>query len=510
MLQLDDATCIPSSVGLDDGRSVSEGSLNTSNEQLALMGFAYQLCTTVCNNDDIADEKSVQKEAELLMSLSCSPPMNIVEQTGRITPQSDSSSCSSSGSKRDSFCFTCPSLSLDNRSKGRKRMLKDIESSSEEAPAVLLGRSLKLADKDALRLSSEAMARNIMQSYKRAIDWRIESWINALSRVLVDKEKSLIDENASEAQIRELLQTGEANLLLKLRELAEKIQVLDGCTSFKVLPQRVKKNDGEESPLKRQRLDGEDGSLELGESEYEYHVTHVMSLVGYLNIYTPAGHAQIDLEVPGTMAGTFLSAESYSEELTDVRIEINTEILAAMIEKSSRMVVRASLEALLKGEEEEDQEGSKSTIPEKKEMKVSTPKPIPVASTPRRVVSSGEPVNKLVVVTPARDTSSPISSYGDSSDDDKPLILPIPNDFNGTQTKPTLQMLTPQSSRVGADRGNFTFASKLKPKKSLPTVVTPGRSPKPEVVARKGPSPVLPLLVEAACAKFRDKRQLSH
>ena len=46
MLQLDDATCIPSSVGLDDGRSVSEGSLNTSNEQLALMGFAYQLCTT--------------------------------------------------------------------------------------------------------------------------------------------------------------------------------------------------------------------------------------------------------------------------------------------------------------------------------------------------------------------------------------------------------------------------------------------------------------------------------
>jgi len=492
--------------GWEDARSVSDGSLTTSNEQMTLVGFAYQLGSSITNNDGLADEVDVRKEAELLMSLSCSAPNIIEERSGRITPPSDSSSCYSSGSRRDSFCFTCPSLSLENHSREQEGA-ETKTSTKEDPPSVLLGRSLKVDDRDALRLSSEAMALNIMQSYRKAIEWRIQSWDNSLSRITANRERKLVEDSASEEQIRELLNSGEAMLLLKLRELAEKIKVLDAYTTFKVLPQRVTKDaETSEPSSKKQRTDLETQTAGLEETEYQYHVTHVMALECYLNVYTPAGHAQIEIQVPGTMAGTFLSSESYSEELTEVMIEINTEMLAAMIEKSSRMVVRASVEALLKGESEEEedkQEEKKKTSIAKKEKdkaddeeSAKTPPPLKPPSTatytPQRRVSEDR-VSCLFVVTPARDTTSSPLSYGDSDNDEKPVLLSIPDNFGESKSKSSLRMLTPQPSRA-RDRGDFTY--------KLPTVVTPHKTHIAEAKT-KGKGPILPLLVEAACAAMR-------
>lgn len=472
----------------EDSRSVSEGSLSTSSEQLALIGFAYQLSSIIASNDGIADEIDVRKEAKLLMSLSCSSPTTtttaIEEQSGRITPPSDSSSCHSNGSGRASFCFTCPSLSLENHSQG----LED-----DFVPtSVLLGRSLKVDDRDALRLSSEAMGRNIMQSYKKALDWRIQSWEDSLSQILVDKERDLIEQNASEEEIRELLKSRETNLLLALREIKQKIKVIHASTSFKVLPQRVTKADGSEPPAKKQRTETEASGLE--ETEYQYHVAHVMALEGFLNIHTPAGYVKIELQVPGSMTGIFLTTEENVEELTNVKIELNTEILASMIEKSSRSVVRASVEALLKGETEEEKE-----VKEGSSVKLHAPKPIVSACTPKRVVSEDR-VSGLVVITPARDTSSP-SSYGDSDNDDKSVLLSIPDNFTSDSSKQSFRMLTPQPSRL-REMGNFTFTSRSKLKTSLPTVVTPHKTQRPEAIS-SGKGPILPLLVEAACAAMR-------
>lgn len=493
---------IPSQ-GWEDSRSVSEGSLTTSNEQLALIGFAYQLSSIFSSNDDIADEIDVRKEAKLLMSLSCSSPTYVEEQSGRITPPSDASSCYSTGSKRDSFCFTCPSLSLENHSRMEEEETEQPKSDSEDSPpSVLLGRSLKVDDRDALRLSAEAMGRNIMQSYKKALDWRIKSWEDALSRILVDKERNLASQNASEARMLELLKSGEANLLVALRELKEEIKVIDATTSFKVLPQRVTKEDRHEPLAKKARTETENTGIE--EAEYRYEVSHMIALEGFLNIRTPAGYINIELQVPGTMTGTFLSTEECAEELTDVRMEVNTEILAAMIEKGSRKVVRASVEAVLKGDNEEKESEHNDTEEvlsvEKSEVETipSSPKLSIQTSTPKRRVSEDR-MSGLVLITPARDTSSP-SSYGDSDNDEKPVLLSIPDNFLGSKCKPSLRMLTPQPSRP-REIGSFTLSTQTE---SLPTVVTPHKTHHQEIIgSTKGP--ILPLLVEAACAAIRKK-----
>ena len=491
------------SLAWEQSRSVSDGSMSTTNsEQLALVGFAHRLGSKVLNKElGIADETDVRKEARLLMSLSCSSPTHIIEETGRITPSSDISSCYSTASRRDLFTFSCPSLSLEDHSQRfedeSSANTRDL-SSETPAPAALLGRVLKVDDRDAMRLSSEAMARNIMQSYQKAIEWRIKSWATALGTILVEREKTLKEEDASTEELKALVNSGEARLITKLQELAEKIQVLDASTNFKVLPQRVPQTEASGPVTKKQRLQDDMASLE--EHEYMYHVAHLLTLESSLNILTPGtGYIQIDLQVPGAMKGSFLSSEIEGEQLTDVMIEVNTEMLASMIEKSSRIAVRSSVEALLKEElDEKPSQASEAKEAQAEATPISSPPP---TCTPKRKLS-GERVSGIVVVTP-RETSSP-SSFGESDNEDKPVVLSIPDDFSSGHSKPTLRMLTPQPSRARDISGIPSSTACLAPKKMpLPTVVTPHKTSTPSVA--EGKSPNLPFLVEAACAAMSAK-----
>merc|ERR1711935_146750 len=141
--------------------------------------------SVVHNNDPSTDGRNsdVRREAKLLMSLSCSSPVHMEDDgadddindsddrqtdgdrtltasswslssssstastdasTGRITPTSSISSVSSTGSRRDTFSFTCPSLSLEN-TRGN---------TGGTSPGIMLSRTLKVDDKEVLRLSS--------------------------------------------------------------------------------------------------------------------------------------------------------------------------------------------------------------------------------------------------------------------------------------------------------------------------------------------------------------------
>mmetsp|Transcript_124919 Transcript_124919/g.349889 ORF Transcript_124919/g.349889 Transcript_124919/m.349889 type:complete len:537 (+) Transcript_124919:53-1663(+) len=530
-MEAEDVTSIPQSLAWDtQARTISEGSLtsSSSSEQLALMGFAHRLYSVSSNNDPgIAEEKDVRNEARLLMSLSCIPPANITVESGRITPPSDASSCNSLSSRhRDSFRFSCPSLSLENRSQEAEvqtphfpsSFSNSSETTTESEPAAMLGRVLKVDDPDALRLSSEAMARNIMQSYEKAIQWRIQSWVDSLSSILVDKEKELKAQGiATEENIHSLCESSEAMLIVRLREIGKEIKVIEACNVFNVLPQRVPlSQDGEEEPpVKRQRTFDEEQPEDSGleETEYEYTVTHLLSFDCDLNIHAPAvGHASINLQVPGTMKGTFLSFEDGREHLADVVIDLNTDILASMIEKSSRLVVRSTVEALLKNQdpEEEQEELEKEAeeevsqeAPEEasvvevddsnsegRESPLEEEAPAP-SCTPKRKFSE-ERVSGVAVITP-RDSSSP-SSFEDSDNEDRPVILSIPDNFSSGQAKP---VLTPQPKRAS---GLATFATRLpamKKSKTLPTVVTPSKTIH-NFVEGDGPGPNLPTLVEVA------------
>ena len=492
-------------------RTLSDGSSSTSTEQLALMGFAHRLYSVSSNNDaGIADEIDVRNEAKLLMSLSGIPPTSITVESGRITPPSDASSCHSMSSRqRDSFRFSCPSLSLENSCLGDvnegESSFSPSRVSAEFGPAALLSRVLKVEDVDALRLSSEAMARNILQTYEKAIQWRIQSWIACLSRVLVRQEGELKRKGiATEENLKVLRESSEAMLIVRLREIGEGMKVIDACNHFNVLPQKVPSSHGDR-PHKRRRL-----SEDLSEGEYEYTVSHVLALEININVRAPSiGSANIEMKVPGTMNGTFVSFEDGRGKITDVVIDVNTHILASMIEKSSRIVVRSAMEALLKGEEPsyleaepeeaslDDQiqpadhleEDDGQSVPEDKlpnESRDSTR----LGSTPLRTLSVDR-VSDLVFVTPRDCDSSRSSSTEESDSDEQPsFVLSIPNDFGSDSSK---QTLVPQSSRpYGTSRLPMNKINDVHP-----PIVTPSKTSY-SFIEGDGEAMNLPTLVEVA------------
>jgi hypothetical protein len=503
-----------------------------SSEQCALMNFAYRLGSIVKNNDpSTVDNVDVRREAKLLMSLSY-PSWEVIQEdttrtnttnSGRITPPS-SDATSSSSSSRDSFCFTCPSLSLDHKTEDEgvaptTRGEKTNKGDDFICPATMLGRTLKVGDRDAMRLSSDAMARNIMQSFQKAMQWRIHGWVTSLARVLVLKEMDLKRQGASDEMIQELLRCNEALLVAALRQVASTIQVLEASTSFKVMHKLPTLSDSMDSPaLKKSRFDEKD-HCGLQEGEYAYDVTHLLEMQTALKVSTPAGNIHIDLNVPGIMKGTFLSSEQdYQEELTDVNLQLNTTMLATMIDKSSRIAVRASAEALLAGvfpvnARTVASEHSEIVPGSEQEDLAESPAPATASewaaqtSTPKRKFSDDvNPVPGLMVITP-RDASSP-SSYGESDSDgdqstSKPVCLQIPDNFSHKKSGPVIY---PQPSRA-RDSGNRAIGARLPPKHSpAPTaVVTPLNTAAPRYEYReKGPN--LPVLVEVACAAIAGKK----
>ncbi len=300
----------------------------------------------------------------------------------------------------------------------------------------------------------------------------------------------------------ELCFSKEALVIKTLREIEGKVQVLEATTAFKVL-NKVSQVDETGSALKKQRKGEEEDRTGLGEGEYVYDVIHILEMQCSLNISTPAGNVRIDLNVPGKIKGTFFSSEDEdcNDKLTDVRIDLNTEMVASMIEKSSRIAVRASTEALLKGDLAVSNEKETATkIPQDEEEEAPVNKPplttaLPTRSPKRKAEDSN--VSGLVVITPARNTASSPSSFGESSDSDgdQPVQLRIPDSFPSTN-----KIYQPHA------KTSLDFAARLPPKKYMlqqkkaATVVTPLKTKGPQYISReKGPN--LPILMEAASFK---------
>jgi len=534
-----------------------------------------------------SNNSDVRREAELLMSLSCSSPVQAGDggeghnnnnisighqhqyqhcdsskesvdrdflsmtmdesssssssslSTGRITPTHSVTSISSGGSRRDTFCFTCPSLSLDNTQPGTNT------NSSSSNPGSMLSRTLKVDDQDAMRLSSEAMARNVIESFQKAIDWRIQSWVDSLSRVLVIKEMQLRNFVADKGngikhkevylqrlQKERLFYSNEAILITALGKIKGKIQVHEATTAFKVL-NKVSQVDEAGSPLKKRRKGEEEDRTGLEKGEYVYDVVHILEMQCSLNISTPAGNLRVDVNVPGKIEGTFFTGEDDEDKLTDVTIPLNTDMMASMIEKCSRIAVRVSTEALLKGEQQDD---IGATTPEvqttPKILLAAQPSPLKtkatpgdiafsplVTRTPKRKAVDDRNVSGLMVITPARNTDSSLSSFGESRDSDvDPIRLQIPNNFIQSESG----ILQPHASRPSSSGTNMNmnipaprtklkldFAARLPPKKQLlrqkmqaAALITPLQTKAPEYIQR-GKGPNLPVLVEAAYAVMK-------
>jgi hypothetical protein len=336
-----------------------------TDEYHKLSEFAHNLCSfhSIADiNDQSTDDGNIREEAQLLMNLlsptlsgSCATTVSI----GSVSPMSLSDTCHLSESKTQShlqnqFSFTCPTLSLEKKSNRKETPL----SRDELHPALLLGRSLKVEDRDALRLSSDAMARNILCSFQKSLQTRVDDWISALTRQLVRSEKEMAMHGAKSEEVHALLQTSEAILISKLRTVGECLSVASVRTSFHVLPEKIEMTENAfQAAPKRQRIDVGDNSDVLsklaieGQDNYVYTVYHRLKLQCLINIDTPAGFAEVSIDVPGIVEGTFCSVRENSICIRSVRVKLDTNMLAAMMEKSCRTLVRASVEAFLESEQ---------------------------------------------------------------------------------------------------------------------------------------------------------------
>jgi len=486
-----------------------------SSEQLALMDFAYRLGSCNFNTEPgIADEGETRQEAKLLMSLLASPPKSSESELEAVSSSESETSyvSDSSASRRDTFSFVCPSLSLENSSTTVKKALshddkhtttpspvvndkaKHLLSPETPPPAVLLGRPLKVDDRDALRLSADAMARNVLQSIQKAVDWRLQAWIQSLSNVLIQKEQEMVQNGASENNLKTLLNTHEAHLIVVLREVAERIKVTGAGTSFRVLPQRIENEEAKEPAAKKQRTAGEPSQFE--EEEYQYKVSHALVFECVVNLQTPAGFSEITLQLPGTMEGTFLSNHADFGELRSVNIQIDTDILAAMVEKSCRTIVRSSVESAM--------EQSTTETYKEQDATAATTSPADMTTPPTRKVSSGMTPEAVMaaIVTPRKlFTDLPTNSSNDHSP--KSVLFPIPDDLDGGSSDP--RRISPQPIKSPELSGNMPFTPRTPTKKNGtgPCLISPPPNEAQDYHEVGGNGPSLPMLVEVACRAMR-------
>lgn len=494
------------------GRDASGTPMN-SMEHMELQNFAYHLGSYSVAPETDKAEQGTREEAQLLMSL-CSSRVSIdkAELDAISSSESDAPYHSdSSSSRRDSFAFICPSFSLENSEMTMRRLKhndkirrstgassttttgdeKEVGESEVLAPPMLLQRPLKVDDRDAYRLSTAAMARNLSRSVQKALDWRIETWMHSLSLSLVQKEREMTLEEASESEMRTLLQSSEAMLLTHLRTVKTHMQVTGAGTGFRVLPQRVEIQ--KEPAVKKRRVSNGSGE----DFEYVYTATHELVFDGIVNLLTPAGPCEVSLEIPGTMEGSFVSNGSDRDILRSVCLNVDTEFLAVMIEKASRKLVREAVQATMK-------EPKEATPTPEEEVTVSVPgKAAEVFQTPPRKTASVQFTPAAVrasLITPRTVSDGTQSHHAQS----RQFLLPIPDDFNNNS--PCRISPQPNSPTFEATPSQFSLQT---PKPDVMSAASALVSPPltelvdyPEVPEVNVPS--LPMLVEVACREYRN------
>jgi hypothetical protein len=538
----------------------SEGFVRYSEEHFMLTELCQSLMASCnCVNDPPNAMDETRQEAKLLMSLLLSNVSTIDEEEVCVSSSDTSSSSDRSltssehsiTSKRDMFTFTCPSLSLENPSSNLHRLdelaheasEKRAETSMPPLPAHLLGRPLKVDDRDALRLSADAMARNVLQSFQKAMHWRISAWIHVLSQRLVEEERAMLQSGASVEDTKALLKTPEAELVMSLQKLLQDRGVSTECAStyFEVLLQRIEHTtDLPPSPPEPDESSPVQSCSSRSESQppdtYSYSVAHHLRFSCSVQLQTLVGFTEIALAVPGSITGSFEStcdeeadtdSLSPTTELKSVTVDLDTNILASMIEKACRTIVRSSVEKILtssaeKAGEDVEVKCLQETAPEENEEYVTELEADDSAFTLSSPPGYGISQGNSVFVTPR--------CVSDGAITPSQVLLPMPDDLDRKTDLPRRISPQPMSSNNYSDDSSLTrFASSTlkrrkpppisiddinmlhmnssslyasmmedyKRQRHLPLISPPAGYQEFHEVPANGPS--LPLLVEVAC-----------
>jgi hypothetical protein len=470
----------------------SDGLGTCSEEQYMLIDFCQSLassCNCISEPPDLIDE--TRQEAKLLMNLMLISVPSVNDEERGVSSDASSSDRSftsdisiSSTTKRDTFTFTCPSLSLESPALDSHLQFNDIAHEASEMsssvdpcpfplPAHLLGRSLKVDDRDALRLSADAMARNVLHSFQKALNWRIQAWMYTLSKKLVEYEGRMIASGATIEEIKALLNTPEATLVVALQKLLQErgVATESASTSFEVLPQRIELNEEDiqchlfsgANTSRRSSIDGCTGSDEDASpassctlfdevtpstahsgstrnaslESYSYTVAHQLRFSCTVQLQTLAGFTEIAIVLPGLIAGCFVCSETDpSSEMKSVKVGLDTKILASMVEKACRTIVRSSVEKIISQPQEKEvsKNDKANDIPQDAVQPCGQQELHALSSPTGHIMNQGT----SVFVTP-RYISDDLKHNTPSG-----VLLPMPDDLDGKNEKP--RRISPQPS----------------------------------------------------------------
>ena len=366
-------------------------------DHLALIGFAHRLGVSITS--DAAEATKTRDDAQLLMSLlrqSSAGPNFAAAATASATspeqrggefgptrsvsltsvtstdaaassspPPPSSSSCAAAAAAADlGYSFTCSSLSIDaDRERARRTMTTGkialVDDTSEDSdapgPSQLFDRVISTRGHDGTREATEALARNVMQAFSVALEWRYSAWACTLDKMLGLKQDlmaSYSERPATSTEERESdseeddYQYTEATAMEALAYAISEVSVMDVKTSFRVLyPQDASLTKPD--PLSKKRKVSHSG----GGKGDAYDVECSLVFEAALTVLTGSDEQEqvVVLQAPGTISGTFvdLAGKHGDEVLTNVAIRLDTDAFAMCMEKHSRILVRYAAETAL-------------------------------------------------------------------------------------------------------------------------------------------------------------------
>jgi len=371
------AEASPATVALFTSKSES-----ITSEFFALIGFAARLGTCANNDGNCKAEKSVRDEAMLLMNLLKGKRASEILSAEIGVKDSPYSKRKLRPQGRDigNFSFEFPSLSLqpdartsaadntavssaDNCSMNSTTQTNEAESPSQ-TPSKLLSRTQCTTNIDGIRNSSESMARNVLESFGAALEWRAKTWIKSLATVLALREQKRIDVRKSEdepglvipgtstqeKENEDLMNSREMQIIDAIVKSSEEVSVVNIKTTFRVLPNRVSNSIS----LGDARCNAKKTKVEPSSpNSNEYKVTHKLLFEATISMTSNDGvrYNGVKLHAPGFVQGTFShdtgSRNVGDEILRGVSMTLDTNALAQALERQSRLVVRKSAETSL-------------------------------------------------------------------------------------------------------------------------------------------------------------------
>ena len=293
------------------------------------------------------------------------------------------------------FTFSCPSLSVDGNHQRAKRTMtaatgrlilaaedaaaaaamdgKDSGSNAPkmQQPADLLGRTLLTHHREGVSEATDVMARNVLQAFSVALEWRYSAWVDSLTKVLRLKKALMAqqqqqqqqqgsdggeagdaDETKAATSFDEDMDDGydyaEATAIEYLARTISDLSVIDVKTAFRVQQpsDRELVQPKKRIKVRQVTLENDSGASRLYERSSPLTFEAVLTVLVGPN----AEPMRVVLGTGGTITGTFAGTSNGAEGeevLVGVDLKLDTDGLAHSMEEQSRLLVRAASETAI-------------------------------------------------------------------------------------------------------------------------------------------------------------------